>query len=152
MEKYIAGLGNYAKNDDGIGLRITEYIVDNQLEKGFKAVEIGNDGMRLLTYFSENTEKIVVVDCALMDLQPGEYRIFSPEDVINKKVNDTISTHEGDILKLIDLGKQLGYVIPKITIMAIQPESLEMDMTLSPTISGRLQEYVETAIKTINAE
>jgi hydrogenase maturation protease len=83
--KYILGLGNYAKNDDGIGLRIIEYIVDNNLDDGFEAVEIGNDGLNLLTYFNESTEKILIVDCALMGKEPGDSLVFNYEDIKTKK-------------------------------------------------------------------
>ncbi len=148
-EKYMIGLGNYAKNDDGIGLRIVEYIIDNNLDTNFEALEAGNDGMRVVTMFNENIKKMLVIDCALMEKKPGEYEIFTPDDVSTKKVTGNVSTHEGDILKLIALGEQLNYHIPEITILAIEPDSLDMDMTLSKTLESNFQEYVKIAIKEI---
>jgi len=148
-EKYIIGLGNYARNDDGIGLRIVETIMDNNLDVGFNAIELGNDGMGLLTFFNEETEKVLIVDCALIDKAPGEYMIFSPDDVETQKVVGNVSTHEGDILKLIALGKELDYFIPEIMVMAIQPDSLDMEMKLSECLSSKLDSYIQAAIKEI---
>ncbi len=147
--KYVIGLGNYAKNDDGIGLRVIEHIIDNNLDKNFEALEAGNDGMRILTYFNQETEHLLIVDCALIGKSPGEYAIFTPDDVASKKVTGNVSTHEGDILKLLALGKELDYYIPKITILAIEPESLEMDMTLSKTLEEKLNDYVQLVIESI---
>ncbi len=146
QKRYLVGLGNYAKNDDGIGLRIVEYIAERNLDKGFSAVEIGNDGMKLLTYFNPTTAKILIADCALMGEEPGYYRIFDPCEVRSRKSSEAISTHEGDVLKIIQLAKQLDYPIPEIRVLAVEPESLGMDMRLSDTLAERLEEYVQTAI------
>lgn len=147
--RIIFGLGNYAKNDDSIGLRIIEYIVENDLDDGFGAIELGNDGMHILNYFNKDVEKILIVDCALMDKKPGEFLIFDYDDVETKKEVGKISTHEGDIIKLVELGKQIDSPIPKIRILAIQPDSLEMDMTLSECLTNNFQTYVDAAIAEI---
>lgn len=147
--RIIFGLGNYAKDDDGIGLRIIEHIVDNDLDDGFAAIELGNDGMHILNYFNEDVEKILIVDCALIDKKPGEYMIFSFDDVETKKQVGNISTHEGDIIKLVSLGKELNYPIPEIRILAIQPDSLEMEMTLSDCLTKNFKTYVNAAIAEI---
>jgi hydrogenase maturation protease len=149
MQKYIIGMGNYAKQDDGIGLRILEHIVDNKLDEGFVAIEVKNDGLSVMGYLNEDTEKILIVDGALVDLAPGDYVVFDIEDVESKKLVGTISTHEGDILKIVELARGLGYAIPPIKVLAIQPESLEMEMSLSSTLEGRFDEYVDVAISEI---
>lgn len=148
-KKYIIGLGNYSKNDDGIGLRIVEYIVENNLQDGFEAFEVGNDGISLITFFNESTEKVLIVDCALMGKNPGEYLIFPYDSITTKKEVGNISTHEGDIIKLVELAIQLDHPIPEIIILAIEPESLEMDMTLSECLQNKFDEYVKAAIEAI---
>lgn len=150
-KKYVIGLGNYAKNDDGIGLRVVENIVDNHLDDDFDAIEIGNDGISLLTYFEESTDKILIVDCALMGKKPGEFLVFPYDDITTKKEVGNISTHEGDIIKLVELGVELEYPIPEILILAIEPDSLEMDMRLSDCLDSKLKDYVNAAIKAIKS-
>jgi hydrogenase maturation protease len=151
VARYIVGLGNYSRNDDGIGLRIVEFIIDNNLDSGFQAMEAGNDGMQILNLFNQDTEKLLVVDCALMGKNPGEYLIFKPDDVDSKKLNENISTHEGDILKLIALGQELGYHIPDISIFAIEPASLEMDMALSEILERNFEMYVKEVLAAIGS-
>jgi hydrogenase maturation protease len=147
--RYILGLGNYVMGDDSIGLRIIEHIADNGLEDGFEAVEIGNNGMNVLTYFEDDTELIVVVDAADTGATPGEVVCFSPDEVDSKKVVGNISTHEGDILKLIELARQIDQPIPPIRIVAIQPKSMAMADTLSPELEANFSTYIQTVLNEI---
>jgi hydrogenase maturation protease len=149
-KRYIAGLGNYAMMDDSIGLRVVEYIQDNDLMDGFDIIEVKNDGMLLLTHFTEDVEMIVVIDSARMGKAPGEFMVFSPEEVRSRKAISHISTHEGDILKLIELASQMDLSIPEIKILAIEPKSMEAEMGLSEPLQDRFMEYVEAAIEEVN--
>ena len=148
--RYILGLGNYAMGDDSIGLRIIEHIADNGLEDGFEAVEIGNNGMNVLTYFEPDTEKIVVVDAADVGQEPGETLCFSPDEVESQKVVGNISTHEGDILKLIELARQIDQHIPPIRVVAIQPKSMAMEDALSPELQSNFDSYIQTVLREIS--
>ncbi len=152
MKKYLIGMGNYAKQDDSIGLRIVEHIVDNELDKGFTAIEAGNDGLSVMGYFNEDVDEILIVDCALVDLAPGDYIIFDINDVESKKLVGSISTHEGDIMKVVEIARGVGYTIPPIKVFAIQPELMEMEMGLSSTLASRFDEYVEMVISEITGE
>jgi hydrogenase maturation protease len=144
--RYLIGLGNYAMGDDGIGLRIVEHIADHRLDTDFEVVEAGNDGMLVLTYFSEETERLVIVDAVKFGGRPGEFTVFSPDEVETRKVTGGISTHEGDILKLIALARQLDQPVPPTRIVAIEPAAMVPDTGLSPALVGRLAEYVDVAV------
>lgn len=149
--KYLLGLGNYAMGDDSIGLRIVEYMAEEGLDRGFEAVEVGNNGMLVLTYFEEDTAQLLVVDAVAFGGRPGDFTVFSPEDVDSHKVTGGISTHEGDILTLIKLAGQTGLPIPPIKILAIQPASMEVDQGLSPALDNKFQDYVRAALHTLQA-
>ncbi|MCK5843949.1 MAG: hydrogenase maturation protease [Victivallales bacterium] len=149
MNRYIIGFGNYARQDDGIGLRIVEHIVDRGLEDGFTAIEAGNDGLSILPYFAEDTERILIIDCGFIDLNPGECKLFDVNEVASRKETTGITTHEGDVVKLVELAEKLGYPIPPLRILAIQPDSMEMDSTLSDALLANFNRYVELAIAEI---
>ncbi len=113
--RYIIGLGNYARGDDSIGLRVIEHIIDHNLDDDFKAVEIGNDGLRLMNYFESDTDKIVLVDCALIDQESGEYMTFDIKELNTRKHVDGFSTHEGDILKVAEMARNMQFPIPPMS-------------------------------------
>jgi hydrogenase maturation protease len=147
--RYLVGIGNYTMGDDGIGLRLIESMVDRKLDKGFVPVDIGNDLFRLLTFFEPTTERLVIVDCVHMGRQPGEWVCFSPAEVESRKVVGRFTTHEGDVLKIIDLARQLGQHVPELFIIGIEPESVTPCLTLSRPLETRFEEYLQTAIDRI---
>ena len=151
-KRYIIGIGNYRMADDGIGLRIVEHIVRNGWDRGFEAVDIADEGTRLLFYLECETEKIVLIDAVDMGLAAGEYRLFEPKDVDTTKEMRGLSTHEGDALKVIEFARTLGYFIPPLVILGIQPGNLDAGPELSPPLQKRFDTYLETALEEIGKE
>jgi hydrogenase maturation protease len=148
--KVIFGFGNYLKGDDAIGLEVVHYINDKMdIDNKIKAVDIGNDGMLMLTYFEDDLDNILIIDCAMVGLEPGNYRIFTPEEVKSKKNLTNISTHESDIIKIIELGKSIGYKIPPIKLLGIQPVSISYNTGLSDLLKNRLHHYAEISIQEV---
>jgi hydrogenase maturation protease len=147
--RYLIGVGNYSMADDGIGLRIVEHIARNGLEHGFEAVDLADEGIRLLFYLNEETEKIVLVDAVDLGLPPGEYRLFRPEDVASTKDMNRLTTHESDILAILEFGRSLGYRLPPITILGIQPGDLGPRPELSAALRERFETYVRVALEEV---
>jgi len=145
--KYLIGMGNYAMGDDGIGLRLVEHIAESVEAPGFECIEVGNNGMQLLTYFDETTEKVLIADAVKFGGRPGDHIVFSPEDVETQKVVGNVSTHEGDILKLITMARELDLPLPDIRILAVEPECMRPDTGLSESLSRNFDKYVETVLK-----
>lgn len=150
--RYIIGIGNYRMADDSIGLRIVEHIVQNGMGKGFEAVGIADEGMRLLSYLENETERIVLIDAVDLGLAAGEYRLFAPGDVQTTKAAQGLTTHEGDALKILELARKLGYPIPPLTILGIQPGDLGSGMELSPALEERFHTYLEIALEEIERD
>jgi hydrogenase maturation protease len=147
--KYIMGAGNYSMFDDSIGIRIIEYIVDKNLEENFTAVDLSGNALNLISYFKADTERVLIIDTAKMDLLPGDFKFFKPESVVSEKELAGFSTHEGDLIKVIELGKQTGYVIPEIIFMGIEPLEIINKFGLSEVLEKKIDYYAEKAIKRI---
>lgn len=147
--RYIIGLGSYSQADDSIGLRIVEHIAQNDLERGFEAVSLGDEGMSLLFYLNNETEKIVLVDAVDLGLPPGEHRLFRPEEVESRKELNRLTTHESDILTILRFAESLGYSIPPITVLGIQPADLGPGMELSPALQERFDTYLRLALEEV---
>ena len=54
-----------------------------------------------------------------------------------------------DVLKLVEMGRQLYGTLPEIRILAIQPGSMDMGMKLSELLENKLKAYAMTAVKEI---
>jgi hydrogenase maturation protease len=143
--KYIIGVGNYAMGDDGIGLQLIEALATTELPPDCHLLELKNDALGLFSYLVPETSAILIVDCVKMGVAPGDWRLFTPEEVRSIKRVAHASTHEGDLLQIIQLAQATGYTIPPLRILGIQPESMEPSMELSATIKERLPEYIDIA-------
>lgn len=147
--KYIMGVGNYSMFDDSVGIKIIEYITDKNLDKGFIPIDLSGNALNLLSYLNEETEKIVIIDTAKMNLEPGEHSFFKPENVISEKELAGFSTHEGDLIKVIELGKRTGHRIPELIFMGIEPAEIKNEFGLSDVLKSKISYYAESAIKKI---
>ncbi len=145
MRRFLIGVGNETMTDDAIGPRLAEALASDARALGYETVVIGHDSLGILSYFEETTERILFVDCVRMGRQPGEWACFSPEDVETRKTLDGLTTHEGDLLRIIRMGAQIGCRLPRITILGIEPERIEPGLDLSPTVQSRWHDYLGAA-------
>ncbi len=144
--RYLIGIGNYSGWDDSIGLRVIEAVAAAGLDRGFTAIELGGNLLDLLHYLDEDVECVLVVDSARMGKTPGEYVFFTPDVVTTRKELAGFSTHEGDLLKVLELAASLGRPLPPITVLGIEAENITTGIGLSRALASRLDEYVAAAI------
>jgi hydrogenase maturation protease len=144
--RYLIGIGNYYGRDDSVGLRIAEHIGESGLDTGFRAVDLGGNLLDLVHYLDAETEQVLIVDSARMGLVPGEYEFFVPEQATSRKALAGLSTHEGDLLKVLEFAAAMGGALPPITILGIEPAELRDEPGLSAELESRFKEYVVAAL------
>ncbi len=67
----------------------------------------------------------------------------------SRKITRGLTTHEGDILKVLELAASLGYPIPAVTILGIQPGNLGPGLELSPALESRFESYLDAALEEV---
>jgi hydrogenase maturation protease len=146
-QRWIIGLGNHTMADDAVGLRIAEAIAQGHPSADYGVDCLPDSGIRLLDFFTTETEKVILIDAMSAGKAPGEFFFFGPDDVNNWKRLANRSTHEGDLLSVIRLGSEMGLPLPRIVIMGIEPREIECRIGLSDLLQSRLSSYVEAAIR-----
>jgi hydrogenase maturation protease len=137
----VLGLGNLLMSDEGIGIHLIRKLSEHQDKfPSIEFIDAGTGGMNVL-HLIANRKKTVIIDCVKMDKKPGTIKRFEPADVQTVKKMMHFSLHEADILRIIDLSKQLGECPQKIVIFGIEPESLELGQKLSETLSDGIDAY-----------
>jgi hydrogenase maturation protease len=144
--RYLIGIGTYTAFDDSIGLRVAEAIADEELDRGFRVVELGGNLLDLAHYLERDTEAVLIVDAARMGHEPGEWAYFTPDEVATRKDLSGLSTHEGDLMKVLDFAAAAGKPIASVTIMGIEPAEVRDEVGLSPVLAARFLEYVQAAV------
>lgn len=147
-ETIVVGLGNPIMADEGIGTVLVE-----ELEKLALSGELPSDtieyydggcgGMYLLHTIAER-KKAILIDCCLMGAEPGTIHRFTPDDVNSVKKMAHLSLHEVDILKVIELAKEIGQCPDEIVIFGIEPVAIEQQLHLNEILQKRIPDYIET--------
>jgi hydrogenase maturation protease len=146
----VVGLGNILLSDEGIGVHIVRRLAE--VKERYPQVDFldaGTAGMNLL-HLIANRKKAIIIDCAKMGAKPGTINRFGPDEVESIKKLAHYSLHEVDILKVIDLSKQLGECPEKIVFFGIEPESLKPGQTLSKTLAGKIDSYITEICKELS--
>lgn len=145
----IIGIGNLLRNDDGVGIILLEKLIENKkkLPKGIEYVDGGTSGMGLLHQLAR-FDIVFVIDAVDFNGTPGELRLFKPEDVVNRKYNLSISTHDIDFLKIVKLSKKLKEK-PEIFIFGIQPRDTSFSKGLSPELQQKINYILDSLISKI---
>jgi hydrogenase maturation protease len=151
VPRYLVGVGNYMAGDDAVGLRVVEHVVANGLDRDLVAVDLSTDALSLVAYLNADTEAVLVVDAAHLGLAPGDYRFFSPDEVETQKELSGLTTHEGDVLKVLEMARGAGYSIPPFAIMGIEPCEMGSGIGLSECLGERLPAYAAAAIEHLAA-
>ena len=143
----VLGLGNPLMGDEGIGVYLVEQLA-RSAEKypSVDFIDAGTGGLAVLHYI-EGRHKAVIIDCAFMDEEPGVIRRFTPEQVRTRKVLAHQSLHEVDILRTLDLARQLGQAPDQVILFGIQPEQIEFGRGLSPKLTAKTDEYVSSILR-----
>ncbi|MFK5986956.1 MAG: hydrogenase maturation protease [Pseudomonadota bacterium] len=145
---YIIGLGNILRSDDGIAINIIDYIIKNQLEQGFYALDFATNAWGLLPLLKTATKKILIIDCAKMQQQAGTVQFFDLNYILHQD-KTTIENHNSSIKQILEIAQQADFFIPTINIMGIEPKSLKFNVGLSASLEEKLTEYSQQAISFI---
>jgi hydrogenase maturation protease len=135
MKAGIIGVGNPLRKDDGIGIVLLEKIIEkkNDLPSNMEYIDGGTGGMNLL-HILALFDVALIIDAVNFNGRPGESKLFKLEDICSKKSSINISTHESDILKIINLSKELGEAPKKLFIFGVQPKDTSHGDDLSPEL------------------
>jgi len=151
----IIGIGNPLRQDDGIGILLLQKLIErkDELPLYVEYVDGGTGGMNLLHQLVR-FDIVLIIDAANINKEPGETQLLSIDDIISQKIPITISTHESDIMKIIQVSKTLDESPEKLFIFGIQPKNTSFGDDLSfelkqkmQTISDKLFNEIQLIIK-----
>jgi hydrogenase maturation protease len=147
----VLGLGNPLMADEGIGgFLIEKFLTCRDDFPDIEFIDAGTGGMSLLHLIADR-KKAVIIDCAYMHTPAGTIKRFTPDQVESVKKLAHQSLHEADILKIIDIAKQLGTCPPKIVIFGIEPETIAAEQKLSETLLVKATKYIAAIAKELTA-
>jgi hydrogenase maturation protease len=136
----VAGLGNLLLTDDGVGIHAIHELERDPVP-GVTIAEIGTAILHGLP-FVEAARRVLVIDAARGGRPPGTIYVFDSSDPASPgPMHSLHSMGLREALRVLSPGCEP----PAITVIGVEPASLEYGMTLSPPVRAALPQVVALA-------
>ena len=133
----ILGVGNILLKDEGVGVRVVEYLdAHYSFADNVQLVDGGVLGVRLMGVIG-NTDILIVVDAVRNQSAPGTlYRLA--DDQVPRRVLAKQSMHQLDLPEVLALCGAIEKN-PQVVVVGIEPEDITtMDTELTPTVAAKI--------------
>lgn len=146
MRIIVLGVGNILLSDEGVGVRAVDKLQrDFVLPAGVEVIDGGTTGMEMLEDLA-GADHILIVDAVRSGNAPASIVRIAGEQV-PVFFRTKLSPHQiglSDVLATLVLtGEQPGGV----TVIGVEPVSLETSMALSPQVEAVLPEVVSLVVE-----
>ncbi|MBC8216804.1 MAG: HyaD/HybD family hydrogenase maturation endopeptidase [Candidatus Marinimicrobia bacterium] len=145
----ILGLGNTLLRDEGVGVHIV-----NRLSGEFKfspevpIIDGGTFGLDLLPYI-ENKEYVLLIDAVNFNKEPGFIGVIMKDKILTQ-LNTILSVHHLGLADVLSAAKLLDKEPKNITLIGIQPLSIEAGLEMTDTVKNVIDEAIERVIKQLD--
>ena len=147
----VIGVGNMLFKDEGIGIYASEYIKQNYEfdDEELEVIDGGTLGFKLMTYFQEY-DNVIILDTVSIEDKVGDiYRL--PSDVLLGLGNYRKTAHEVEIVEMLEIVSVLDSHA-KVTIIGIIPEDIvSVGIGLTEQMENRFEEFILNGIKEIES-
>jgi len=143
----ILSAGNISNKDEGIALYASKYLELNySIQPSVDIIHGSTPGMSLLDILM-SYEEVIVLDAIGIDEAPGSmyqfpmatFRGFSTENDMD----------ENGVLGCLNIIESKGNTLPKLSLLAIIPDSVEAEVGLSFSLLKPFDAYLLMIIKTL---
>ena len=147
----VIGVGNMLFKDEGIGIYASEYISQNYEfdDKDLEIIDGGTLGFKLMAYFQEYDNVIILDTVSIEDEVGGIYRL--PSDVLLGLGTYRKTAHEVEIVEMLEIVSVLDSHA-NVTIIGIIPEDIiSVEIGLTQSMENRFEEFILNSIKEIES-
>ncbi len=143
MQTIILGLGNPILTDDAVGIKIAQKLKEENPK--LEVIETSEAGIALLDLIT-GYDKLIIIDSIKNEQgKPGELYKLGLEDL--KPAKDFLSSHGIGIATAFELGKGLGYKMPKfVSIYAVE---IKDNTTFGEKCTKEVEQRIPSIVKQI---
>ena len=141
----VLGVGNILMMDEGIGVHaIHEFWKEKQnFDETLVDFIDGGTFTQDIFYLFEKYKLLLVLDIVRAGKKPGTiYRLL--EDELRRDEKQPLSLHDIDLLDSLDMAKMVGHK-PELIVLGIEPEKIDWDTELTPTLKKAFPTYMQAA-------
>jgi len=150
----VVGVGNELMGDEGVGVHVARSLLSRQdaLPAGLEVIEAGTALLDIVHELSRYA-RVIVVDAVCAGGTPGTvYRFEWPAGLTDlAEPGVPLSLHQWGLGETLRAGHALGLEPHDLTIIGIEPETLEPSTDLSPPVAGAAARVVEMLVAELGA-
>ncbi len=147
----VIGVGNVLLRDEGVGVHVAQELKKKDLPSGVEVHDGGIAGIGLLDFFPE-ASKVLLIDAADMNMNPGSIVRFTPEEIGVRREELRFSSHDVGLPEVLSLAVALGENPREVVIIGIQPKDISWGLELSPEVQASVPRAIEAILKEIMGE
>jgi hydrogenase maturation protease len=106
----------------------------------------GTPGVGLINLF-EGRQRVIIIDAAEMEREPGTVVRFRPEDVSLTGSTQRFSLHRTGVADALSLARTLGLALPEIVVFGVQPARVGWSESLSPAVQAAVPPVIQAVLK-----
>jgi len=146
----IAGIGNFILRDEGFGVHVVHYLMDNYtFPENIDIQDIGTAGIYMAP-FLEECDPIFVIDVVDIEGEPGSFHFFTLDDVKAGNFQMRMSPHQLGFLEILEVCKLRDAAPEHIEFYTVIPLELTESIELSDIVAKRMVEVAEMILKRLD--
>jgi hydrogenase maturation protease len=147
----VLGIGNTLLSDEGAGVHLLHFLeARHPASPRLRLLDAGTLSFTL-TEAIEDCKRLIVLDAARLDEQPGSVRCFEGEAMDRFIGQRRLSVHEVGLCDLLDVARLLGRLPRRRALIGIQPLHLDWGSRLSPAVEQALPRAAALVAATLAA-
>ena len=150
MNTLVLGIGNEILTDDGIGPKLCDFLKEKYKSRSIQFEKLNVGGLEVLE-FIQGYDTVVFIDAIkTVNGQIGGVYLYTPNDF--KETLHLSNLHDTNFITALELGKSLGFNIPKnMHIIAIEiKEDMIFSEYFTEELAVKFDEIKQKVVKHIN--
>lgn len=143
----VLGIGNLLLRDEGVGIHLIQRLAQKMNNPNVSLID-GGTTPDVLSLVDGNIDKLIVVDAAIVGDQPGAIYRFNVED-LDSASPTPVSLHEMGVVDSLKLMNAFGNRPKKVTILGIEPKTIDYGLELSPELEETMPRLIELVMEEI---
>ena len=139
------GVGNILLRDEGVGVRVVEELQKRDLPPEVELFDGGTIGADLLDVIADR-RKVIVIDAAMGDFEPGTVIRLTPEDLATPE-QPSASLHDLGVHETLMLARQMNAAPDEVTLIGVKPFRVEYGLDLTPEMQRLVPRIADTVLE-----
>lgn len=145
----VLGLGNILIQDEGIGVRVVEHLQQEyDTPEDVEILDGGTAGMALYEHIIDR-DYLIVID-AVNTGQPAGTLVKLIGDEVPAFFRNKVSPHQMALADILAALKIAGEEVHYISVIGVEPASLQTSIELSDTIAAQLEPLVQATLQELH--